>query len=108
MVRTQQSIDRRPGRLPDIRTDDGGITFVMVPRGAPNPDQLVIRCDDNDEAWVSIRPRRTGGIVASTLGGVIPFKRTSEQVESGHVWSEAGAADFGEAVTSGVSRGVPA
>ena len=72
MGRTPQSIDRRPGRLPDIRTDDGGITFVMVPLGAPHPDQLVIRCDDNGQAWVSIRSRRTGGIGASTLRGVIP------------------------------------
>jgi hypothetical protein len=58
MARTQQTIDRRPGLLPDIRTDDGGITFVIVPRGAPHQEQLVIRCDDNGEVWASIRPAR--------------------------------------------------
>ena len=58
MVRTQHSIDRQPGRLPDIRADDGGITFVMVPPGAPDHDELVIRCDDTGEAWASIRPGR--------------------------------------------------
>jgi hypothetical protein len=59
MVRTQQAIDRQPGTLPDIRTDDGGITFAMAPLGAPHHDQLVIRCDDNGEVWVLIRPGRT-------------------------------------------------
>ena len=58
MARTQQTVDRQPGTLPDIRTDDGGITFVLVPRGAPHHDQLVIRCDDNGEICVSIRPGR--------------------------------------------------
>jgi hypothetical protein len=58
MVRTQQSIDRQPGRLPDIRSDNGSITFVMVPPGAPHHDRLVIRCDDNGDAWASIRPGR--------------------------------------------------
>jgi hypothetical protein len=58
MARTQQKLDRQPGTLPDIRTDDRGITFVMVPTGAPRHDQLVIRCDDNGEVWASIRPGR--------------------------------------------------
>jgi hypothetical protein len=58
MARTQQTLDRQPGTLPDIRTDDGGITFVIVPPGAPHHDGLVIRCDDNGEVWASIRPGR--------------------------------------------------
>lgn len=58
MTRTQQTLDRQPGTLPDIHSDDGGITFVMVPRGAPHHDGLVIRCDDNGEVWASIRPGR--------------------------------------------------
>jgi len=58
MLRRQQ-IDRQPGRLPDIRADDGSITFVIVPPGAPHHFQLVIRCDDNGEAWASIRLQHT-------------------------------------------------
>jgi hypothetical protein len=66
MVRTQQSIDRQPGGLPDIRSDNGGITFVMVPPGVPHHDRLVIRCDDNGEAWASIRPGRAASGQART------------------------------------------
>lgn len=58
MARTQQKLDRQPGTLPDIRADDGGITFVMVLPGAPNHDWLMIRCDDNGEVWAAIRPGR--------------------------------------------------
>ena len=59
MPRTQQTLDRQRGALPDIRSDAGGITFVIKPQGAPHRDQLVIRCDENGDAWVSIRPGRT-------------------------------------------------
>ena len=59
MPRTQQTFDRQPGTLPDIRSDDGGITFVMVPRGAPHHDRLLIRCDETGEVWASIRPGRS-------------------------------------------------
>ena len=59
MARTQQTLDRQRGAMPDIRSDAGGITFVINPHGAPRRDQLVIRCDENGDAWASIRPSRT-------------------------------------------------
>ena len=63
MARTQQTLDRQRGALPDIRSDAGGITFVINPPGAPHRDQLVIRCDENGNAWASIRPGRTPGAI---------------------------------------------
>jgi hypothetical protein len=51
-------IDRRPGSLPDIRTNIGGITFVMVPLGPSKGKQLVIRCDADGEIWISIQPEQ--------------------------------------------------
>ena len=30
MHRERQTLDQRPGPLPDIRTDQAGITFIMV------------------------------------------------------------------------------
>lgn len=56
MAREQQMLDRRPGSLPDIHMDVGGITFVMVPPGAPRGERLVIRCDTDGEVWISIQP----------------------------------------------------
>lgn len=55
MARGQHTLDRQPGSLPDIRTNNGGITFVMTPPGSPRGDQLVIRCDADGEVWISIR-----------------------------------------------------
>ena len=31
MSRDRQTIDQRPGSLPDIRTDAGSITFALAP-----------------------------------------------------------------------------
>jgi hypothetical protein len=56
MSRHQNALDRRPGSIPDIRTDVGGLTFVMRPRGTRNDERLVIRCDDEGEVWLSIQP----------------------------------------------------
>jgi len=56
MHRERQTVDQRPGSLPDIRTDHGGITFIMVPRGTPTSEPLVIRCDADGEIWISIGP----------------------------------------------------
>ena len=55
MAHAQHTLDRQPGSLPDIRTNNGGITFVMAPTGAPSGDQLVIRCDADGGVWISIR-----------------------------------------------------
>ena len=49
------ALDGRPGSLPVIHTSTKDVTFVMAPLGAPNGDQLVIRCDANGEVWISIR-----------------------------------------------------
>jgi hypothetical protein len=58
MARAQHASDERPGAVPDIRTDEQGITFVMAPTGTPRGDELVIRCDVNGEIWVAIWPDR--------------------------------------------------
>lgn len=58
MARGQHVLDRQPGPLPEIRTDGGGITFVMAPPGATRGEQLVIRCDADGEVWISIQPDR--------------------------------------------------
>jgi hypothetical protein len=58
MRHERQTFDQRPGSVPDIRTDTGGITFVMVPAGTPRGERLVIRCDADGEVWISIEPDR--------------------------------------------------
>jgi hypothetical protein len=59
MARVKHTLDRQPGSLPDIRTDVGGITFVMAPPGAPPGRHLHIRCDAEGEVWISIRSEST-------------------------------------------------
>jgi hypothetical protein len=54
MRRERQTLDQRPGSAPDIRSDHGGITFIMAPAGTPKGEALVIRCDADGEIWVSI------------------------------------------------------
>ena len=54
--RERQTLDRRPGSLPDIHTDAGSITFVMTPARAPQNARLVIRCDPDGELWISNAP----------------------------------------------------
>jgi hypothetical protein len=56
MARGQDTVDRHPGTLPDIRTHTGSITFVMAPPGLPKRKQLAIRCDAEGEVWISILP----------------------------------------------------
>ena len=62
--RQRITVDRRPGSLPDIRTQGGNITFVLAPAGAPDNARLVIRCAPNGELWVSIVP--AAGSVSSS------------------------------------------
>jgi hypothetical protein len=57
---TRQALDRTPGPLPEIRTDDANIIFAMVPSGTRRGEQLVIRCDANGEIWMSIAPDGRG------------------------------------------------
>jgi hypothetical protein len=56
MHHERPTVDQRPGSVPDIRTDHGGITFIMVPFGIPGGEHLVIRCDADGEVWISIDP----------------------------------------------------
>jgi hypothetical protein len=56
MRRERHTFDQRPGSVPVIRTNKGGITFVIVPAGTPKGEHLVIRCDADGEVWISIEP----------------------------------------------------
>jgi hypothetical protein len=56
MDRERLTLDQRPGSLPDIRSDRGGITFIIAQAGPPQREPLVIRCDTDGEIWLSIRP----------------------------------------------------
>jgi hypothetical protein len=51
----RKSLDRRPGPLPDIRTDTQGVTFVMEVDQVPEGAKLTIRCDANGNVWAAIR-----------------------------------------------------
>jgi hypothetical protein len=59
MARERPTFDERPGPIPDIRTNDGCVTFVMKPAGTPRGTQLVIRCDAGGEIWIAIEPDRS-------------------------------------------------
>ncbi len=39
-----------------IRTVEGSLTYRIVPAGARRGEELVIRCDDDGEIWISIQP----------------------------------------------------
>jgi hypothetical protein len=54
MSHHRHALDRRPGVLPEIRTDLRSLTFSMQPTGIRTAPRLVIRCDDDGEVWVSI------------------------------------------------------
>jgi hypothetical protein len=47
--------DHRPGAVPTIRAGEGDVTYTIVPAGARRGEQLVIRCDDGGEVWISIQ-----------------------------------------------------
>jgi hypothetical protein len=52
-------IDRRPGTHPAITADGTSVTYVLAILKLPGiaeGTQLVIRCDDGENVWVSIRP----------------------------------------------------
>lgn len=49
--------DRQPGRLPEIRETDAGVTFVLEFDDANiDRQQLLLRCDAGGNVWVSIVP----------------------------------------------------
>jgi hypothetical protein len=39
-----------------IRTAEGSLTYTIVPAGARRGEELVIRCDEEGEVWISIQP----------------------------------------------------
>jgi hypothetical protein len=59
MAHGQHALDRRPGCLPEIRTNVDGVTFTMGPPGIPKGAQLIIRCDAAGQIWIAIRPDGT-------------------------------------------------
>jgi len=56
MNQDRQTVDPRPGAVPEIRENHGGITFTMAPAGIPGHATMVIRCDAAGEIWISIGP----------------------------------------------------
>jgi hypothetical protein len=55
-VTMRHKSDHRPGAVPMIRTVEGSLTYTIVPAGARRGEELVIRCDDEGEVWISIQP----------------------------------------------------
>jgi hypothetical protein len=52
--------DHRPGAVPTIRAAEGSLTYTIVPALARRGEELVIRCDDEGEVWISIQPAQAG------------------------------------------------
>ena len=55
-VSMRHKSDHRPGAVPMIRTVEGSLTYTIVPAGTRHGEELVIRCDDEGEVWISIQP----------------------------------------------------
>jgi hypothetical protein len=47
--------DTKPGPLPDIRADAGGVTYTMPAHGVRPASAVVIRCDAKGDVWISLR-----------------------------------------------------
>jgi len=56
----RRNTDHRPGAVPTIRAAEGSLTYTIVPAGARRGEELVIRCDDEGEVWISIQPAHHG------------------------------------------------
>jgi len=61
MAQPHYVLDATPGALPEIRPHRDGITYVMTPPGTRLGQELVIRCDENGDAWISLRREGSGG-----------------------------------------------
>ena len=49
-----QTVDQRPGPLPDIRMESDSVMYIMDLAALPKKPLLVIRCDAEGEVWISI------------------------------------------------------
>jgi len=58
---TRKTLDERPGSMPEIRDGDDCVTFDLALTRVCAGARLIIRCDREGNAWVSISSRRTGG-----------------------------------------------
>jgi hypothetical protein len=59
MPRKIDLVDRRPGAAPHIRLEGEHVVFELPVVADPKAEaRLVIRCDANGDAWVSIGYRR--------------------------------------------------
>jgi hypothetical protein len=52
----RRALDRRPGPLPDITTDDDSVTFAFDLVESVDA-RLILRCDGYGEVYACIQPR---------------------------------------------------
>jgi hypothetical protein len=52
MAHKIQSSDRHRGALPEIRCNEGQITYIL--RSPKDAAAVIIRCDPDGELWVSL------------------------------------------------------
>jgi hypothetical protein len=53
----RQTMDRRPGAIPEIRMNRDGLSYVIVLAGGSNGERLIIRCGADGEIWIAIERR---------------------------------------------------
>jgi hypothetical protein len=60
MRNERQTVDRRPGPIPEIRMDRDGLIYVIVPAGVSDGARLIIRCGADGEIWIAIEGGHEG------------------------------------------------
>jgi hypothetical protein len=50
----RKALDRRPGTMPEIRTDGDSVTFRLEIAEVANGTRLIIRCDADGSVWMAI------------------------------------------------------
>jgi hypothetical protein len=50
----RSSLDDKPGPLPDITSDDDGVTFDMLVQALDGHVRLRVRCDVRGDVWLTI------------------------------------------------------
>ena len=55
MAPRHNTLDTKPGSMPDIHVTMHSATYIMAPPGIPEGQQLVIRCDTYGNAWIAIQ-----------------------------------------------------